>query len=59
LRLPEPLKGSVEQAASAENISVNAWLVRAIASAVEGGGSSPHNSGRTRLGRRFTGFAQA
>jgi hypothetical protein len=59
LRLPESLKDSVEQAASAENISVNAWLVRAITGAVEGGSGSSHNSGRTRLGRRFTGFAQA
>src|SRR5262245_57886365 len=31
LRLPEPLKGQVERAAAAEGISVNAWLVRAVA----------------------------
>jgi hypothetical protein len=35
LRLPERLKSRVEQAADAEGLSVNAWLVRAAASAVE------------------------
>ncbi|NQW16686.1 MAG: toxin-antitoxin system HicB family antitoxin [Chloroflexi bacterium] len=58
LRLPESLKDSVEQAANAENISVNAWLVRAINSTVDGGPSF-NSRGGTRLGRRFTGFAQA
>jgi hypothetical protein len=31
LRLPESLKGAVEVAASREGISVNAWIVRALA----------------------------
>jgi hypothetical protein len=57
LRLPEALKGAVEQAASAEGISVNAWLVRAIGSAVHGGGTP--GTGSRRFGRRVTGFAQA
>ncbi|HEY3503647.1 MAG TPA: toxin-antitoxin system HicB family antitoxin [Actinocatenispora sp.] len=57
LRLPEALKASVEQAASAEGISVNAWLVRAISTAVRGGGAP--SSGSRRYGRRVTGFAQA
>jgi len=56
LRLPEGLKGQVERAASAEGISVNAWLVRAIGAAVRGG-TAPTT--RSRLGRRVTGFAQA
>ena len=34
LRLPEQLKGAVEQAAARERMSVNAWLVRAAATAV-------------------------
>jgi hypothetical protein len=58
LRLPEPLKAQVERAAAAEGISVNAWLVRAVAGAVAGGGQPP-NRGRGGLGRRVTGFAQA
>lgn len=59
LRLPEALKGAVERAASAEGISVNAWLVRAIGSAVHGAGGRPAPGGRARFGRRVTGFAQA
>jgi len=35
LRLPEQLKRSIEQAADREGLSVNAWLVRAAAAAVE------------------------
>lgn len=58
LRLPEALKGSVERAASAEGISVNAWLVRAIGSAVHG--STPTGTtSRAKFGRRVTGYAQA
>lgn len=45
LRLPENLKNRVEAAAAAAQLSVNAWLVRAIASAVDpstgGGGRRP------------------
>ena len=37
LRLPEGLKARAEAAASADGISVNAWLVRAVSSAVEPG----------------------
>jgi hypothetical protein len=66
LRVPEGLKDAVERLAAAEQISVNAWLVRAIAHAV--GGNRPGPSfppgppsppGRGRGGRRITGFAQA
>ena len=35
LRLPDRLKSRVEQAAGGEGLSVNAWLVRAAAAAVE------------------------
>lgn len=35
LRLPDQLKAQVEQAASHDGVSVNTWLVRAIAAAVE------------------------
>ena len=59
LRLPESIKESVEQAAKTENISVNGWLVRAIATAVSDGpdrGYKPHRGGRRRS---FTGFARS
>jgi hypothetical protein len=52
LRLPENLKTAVEKAADREGISTNAWLVRAIARAVE---SRPvHVSGK-----RLSGYAQS
>jgi hypothetical protein len=35
LRLPDQLKGQVEQAAERDGLSVNAWLVRAAAAAVD------------------------
>lgn len=38
LRLPERLKSRVEQAALAEGLSVNTWLVRAVTTALESGG---------------------
>ena len=66
LRLPEHLKESVEQAAAAEGISVNAWLVRAIGRAVSGGPpppppppGPPFPPGRASFGKRGTGDAQA
>lgn len=45
LRLPDALKGRVEDAAAADGLSVNSWLVRAIASALE-----PKNRRSTRRG---------
>lgn len=59
LRLPESLKESVEQAASSAVISVNAWLVRAIADAVSGGHSQSFSTGSRKPGRRFKGFARS
>lgn len=60
LRLPEGLKEQAERAATAEGISVNAWLVRAVASAISGrSGSQPPFSGAVRVGRRLSGYAQA
>jgi hypothetical protein len=37
LRLPDHLKGQVETAAAREGVSVNTWLVRAVAGALEQG----------------------
>lgn len=59
LRLPEALKDSVEQAAGAEGISVNAWLVRAIAGTVHGERLPPPTRPGRASSRRVTGFAQA
>jgi Ribbon-helix-helix protein, copG family len=52
LRLPESLKGAVEQAADREGVSTNAWLVRAIARATE---SRPVKVS----GKRLSGYAQS
>ena len=54
LRLPETLKVAIEAAATAEGMSVNAWLIRALQRSVSGGGGRAHRSGK-----RITGFSQA
>lgn len=59
LRLPEQLKVRVEEAAGAEGLSVNAWLVRAVAGAPKLSGRDarsprPGPSG----GQRLTGWAR-
>jgi hypothetical protein len=62
LRLAESLKEQVERSATAEGISVNAWLVRAVGTAVTRGSAAPPpgRQGPPRpLGKRITGFAQA
>ena len=53
LRLPEGLKAHIESAASREGISANAWIVRALARALE------PRSTRVRAGNRLQGFAQS
>jgi len=50
LRMPDALKARVEEQAVREGISVNTWLVRAAARALEP---------RRRSGRRITGLAQS
>jgi hypothetical protein len=56
LRLPETLKGRAEQAAAAEGISVNNWLVRAVHRALE---PAPAFSFGSTGPRRITGFGRA
>ena len=59
LRLPEQLKAGVEQAAARERLSVNAWLVRAAASAVahdDRDRRPPSRGGR--IGQAYTGWVQ-
>ena len=54
LRLPEQLKAGVEQAASRERLSVNAWLVRAAAAAVARDDRRPPRGGR--IGEAYSGW---
>lgn len=58
LRLPAHLKARAEEAASGEGLSVNAWLVRAVSAAVDGG-AHPRPAGRTpTVGQSFTGWVR-
>ena len=59
LRLPEPLKADIEQAASRERLSVNAWVVRVAAAAVarDGRDSGPRQRGG-RVGQAYTGWVR-
>jgi hypothetical protein len=50
LRLPDQLKARVEQAASREGLSVNAWLVRAAAAALEPAGPARRRERRAPRG---------
>ncbi|GAC1445600.1 MAG: toxin-antitoxin system HicB family antitoxin [Mycobacteriales bacterium] len=54
LRLPETLKSRAEAAATIDGVSVNTWLVRAVARALE---PSPTSGGPGP--RRVTGFGRA
>ncbi|MFF4749187.1 hypothetical protein ACWD5R_29580 [Streptomyces sp. NPDC002514] len=59
LRLPAHLKARAEEAAGREGLSVNAWLVRAVSAAVEGGGTRPRTAEKTRTtGQSFTGWVR-
>jgi predicted HicB family RNase H-like nuclease len=51
LRISESLKAQVEVAAAAESLSVNAWIVRALARGLE--------TRSIRAGRRLTGYAES
>ncbi|MEW2619847.1 toxin-antitoxin system HicB family antitoxin [Streptomyces sp. NPDC048106] len=58
LRLPAQLKTRAEEAASREGLSVNAWLVRAVSAAVDGGGR-PRPAEKTQtFGQSFTGWVR-
>ncbi|MGW4458606.1 toxin-antitoxin system HicB family antitoxin [Streptomyces albidoflavus] len=62
LRLPAHLKARAEEAATAEGLSVNAWLVRAVAAAVDSGTAPARPAPGTRTsragGQSFTGWAR-
>jgi hypothetical protein len=59
LRLPEHLKSRIERAAGSEGLSVNSWLVRAAAVALER--SDPGRRRERRVphgGQRYTGWVR-
>jgi hypothetical protein len=60
LRLPEQLKSRVDEAAARLGVSVNTWLVRAVATAMEPrpAPSSDARRGRWSGGSQYTGWAR-
>ena len=56
LRMPESLKERAEEQAGLEGLSVNAWMVRAVQSAVFPARTSSHHRGGPR---RTTGYARS
>jgi len=56
LRLPDQLKARVERAASEDGLSVNSWLVRAIAAALEP--KQRRSAARENAGNSFTGWVR-
>jgi HicB-like protein involved in pilus formation len=57
LRLPEPLKAGIEEAAAKDRLSVNAWLVRALSGALASADRAPRQRGG-RVGQSFTGWVR-
>src|SRR5262249_12862179 len=59
LRLPDRLKSRVEDAAAAQGLSVNAWLVRTAAGAVDAGGPLRRREARAPQGKqRYSGWVR-
>jgi hypothetical protein len=60
LRLPDHLKTSAEEAAVRAGLSVNAWLVRAVATTLESGDRDHRSArrGESASGHYFTGWVQ-
>ena len=59
LRMSEHVKARVERAAADEGISINSWLVRAAASALERPSAGPGRSPRPARGsQHYTGWAR-
>ena len=59
LRLPDSLKLRAEEAAGREGLSVNAWLVRAVAAVLESDDRDGHTQRRsTRGGQRYSGWVR-
>jgi len=59
LRMPDQLKGRIEQAAASEGLSVNSWLVRAATAALERTDPGRRREPRPPMGgQRFTGWGR-
>ncbi|MEV4417541.1 hypothetical protein [Catellatospora sp. NPDC049609] len=61
LRLPDELKARIEETAGRERLSVNTWLVRAAASALDADTAAQRAAAArqsTDLGRRYTGWVR-
>lgn len=61
LRLPDDLKARIEETAGRERLSVNTWLVRAAASALDADAAAQRAAAArqsTDLGRRYTGWVR-
>ncbi len=56
LRLPDHVKARVDEAASREGLSVNAWLVRAVVAALEPGARDGRRG--PSMGQQYTGWVQ-
>ena len=60
LRLPEPLKLRIEEAAGRQGLSVNSWLVRTLSGVVEPTERQVPTTRRSPSGgERFTGWARS
>jgi HicB family len=60
LRLPDRLKSRIEEAAAAEGLSINAWLVRTAATAVDRQDPVRRGQARTPHGaQRYTGWTRS
>ncbi len=60
LRMPDHFKARIEQAATGEGLSVNAWIVRAAGAALERRDPDPRAPRRSARpgGQRYTGWAR-
>jgi hypothetical protein len=58
LRLGDQLKGRIEEAAARDGLSVNAWLVRAAGTALQGPSPSTASIHGARGPQRFTGWVR-
>jgi hypothetical protein len=60
LRMPDHFKARIEQAAAGEGLSVNAWIVRAAAAALDRRDPDPRGGRRSARpgGQRYTGWAR-
>ena len=59
LRLPDHLKARIEQVAGIQGLSVNAWLVRAAAAALDRTDAARRREGQApQFDKRYTGWAR-